>query len=175
MAADRTGLTVSFTSDLVDTEDFFGGDVLTFRGSDDVGATAKSNALDTASTLAITSTQASSALVVAVGDLEGNSGASRVWRTVNGVVPSAANSYEQIYVLDLGNSTYYGAYYPDAGDISAKTVGITNPTTPDYSIIAVEVKGTTDAGTSGPPTGVGKKVIIMGVRVIIMGSRVLFP
>lgn len=128
------------------------GHVLRFSGSDGVGASAKANASNTLPSLAITTTQANSALVVINLDWTGQSGATRTWRTVNGFTPTAGNGQERVYFTDGSNYTVYIAYYPDVGAVGSKTVGMTLPTAQKTSIIAVEVRGSAAAAaTSLPP------------------------
>lgn len=159
--ADTTeAMTVSFASTVKDggSDMWFGGNCLTFRDSDGVGATTKTNATTAAPTLNVTTTQDNSALVVVVGDWNATDGASRAWRAINSITPTAANGYERSYHRDSSNYGAYGAYYPDAGSIAVKAVGLTAPTM-KYSIATVEVKGT--AGT--PPADVVHAFSLMGV------------
>jgi hypothetical protein len=129
---------------------FWGWDALRFSGSDGIGASSKTNSTG-APSLSITTTQANSAIVVVVTDWNATDGASRVWRTVNGIAPTAGNGFERMYFRNTTNYAAYVAYYPDAGAAGAKTVGLSAPTTtPKYSIVAIEVLGS----SSTPPTSV---------------------
>lgn len=121
--------------------------VLTFSGSDGIGASSKGNSTGGPS-LAITTTAANSAILVIVADWNAVSGASRTWRTVNGITPTSGNGLEKTYFTDGSNYTVYAALYNDAGTAGLKTVGLSAPTGQKYTIIAVEVKGTTAAGGS---------------------------
>lgn len=120
---------------------FYGLNVLTFRASDGVGATAKTNVLSGAPSLSITTTQDNSAIVVVVLDWSAQDGTSRTWRTVNSITPTAGNGMERTYFRDAAAYTAYAAYYSDAGTAGAKTVGISAPGSQKYSIVALEVKG----------------------------------
>lgn len=131
----------------------WGGNVLTFRKSEGVGASAKGES-EGAPSLEITTTQDNSAVVVIVTDWNAKSG-TRTWRTVNGTTPTEANGFERTYVQDGSRYTVYAAYYPDVGASGAKTVGLTAPTGQKFSIIAVEVKGTKEGGTTYNDSGSG--------------------
>ncbi len=156
-AASTTSITVS-----ADWEGFPGGrewrglNVLVFRASDGIGASAQENGTDTGGTdepsLSITTTQANSAIVVANGDWNATDGASRTWRT------GAGTATEVTYFRDSSHYAAYGAYHADAGTAEAKTVGLSAPSGQKYSIVAVEVKGTASSSLTASP-GVGSLTI----------------
>jgi hypothetical protein len=125
-------MTVSFTCN---GTYYFGGNVFTFRGSDGVGASSKTNIASGAPTLNITTTQAKSAVVVTNGDWVPVDGASRTWRTGAGALT------EQTYSYVASNYTVYGGYHADAGAVGTYAVGLSAPTGQKYSIVAAEVKG----------------------------------
>lgn len=143
-----------------------------YRGSDGVGNT--NSIVDSATTntvISLVRSGDSSAVVVVMGD----------WNTVDDT-SATANPVSGGTVADLnggaagnlarvaGSATQYVASWTDQGAAGTTSYGIGSYTaTPKWAGIVVEVLGV------AAPTGVGKKVIIMGVRVIIMGSRVLFP
>src|ERR1043166_3044012 len=79
VATSTTSVTVTFTRNMAAV--LYGGNVLTFRGSDGVGASSKTNVASGAPTLNLTTTQANSAIVVVNGDWTATDGASRTWRT----------------------------------------------------------------------------------------------
>lgn len=137
-------------SDAGDGSHWWGYNVLRFSGSDGVGASAKTNSTG-GSSLGITTTQANSAIVVAVGDWNAVDGASRTWRTVNSTTPTAGNGFERTYFRDAAHYGVYIGYYPDAGAVGAKTVGLSAPTGQKYSIIAIEIKGSAAAGAPPVP------------------------
>lgn len=121
-----------------------------FSGSEGIGAAESAVVDDAAPTLNITTTQANSALFVIVGDWEANDGTTRTWNTVNGFTPTAGNGQELVYFRDSAAYAVYVAYYPDAGAVGVKTVGLSAPGGQDYTIAAVEIKG-----TAGPPPSPG--------------------
>jgi hypothetical protein len=125
-----------------------GGNALTFRGSDGVGASASTNTTG-APSLDITTTQANSALVVIVADWSVQDGSSRTWRTVNSITPTSGNGYELTYGVTTGYIVY-ACYYPDAGAIGTKTVGLSAPTGQTYTIAALEIKGTAGGSSNAP-------------------------
>lgn len=121
----------------------FGFTAVVFRGSDGFGASAKVNVLSGAPSLNVVTSGHNSGIVCINGDWNTLDGSSRVWRTVNGVAPTSGNGHELVYVL--GNSAFYAAKWPDAGGAGTKTVGMTAPMGQKYTILAVEVFGTTPA------------------------------
>lgn len=114
----------------------FGVNVLTFRASDGVGASSKTNVLSGAPTLNLTTTQADSAIAVFNADWTAADGASRTWRSGAGTLT------EQTYFRDSAHYTVYGGYHADADAIGVKAVGLSAPGSQRYSIVACEVKGT---------------------------------
>lgn len=143
LAGDRTGLTVTFT-----TVSFgmHGGNVLTYRGSDGVGASNKTNVSGAAPSLGLTTAQDNSAIIIANGDWNAADGTTRTWRTVNG---SAAT--EQSYLRDSAHYSAYVGRHIDAGTAGAKTVGLSAPSGQKYSIAAVEVKGSASGSQTITP------------------------
>ena len=129
------------------TGDWWGFAVLRFSGSAGIGATpaAEQETNNTAPSLTFTTTGDNSAIVVFVGDWNSADGASRVWRTVNSITPTAGNGFETTYARDAARYTVHIGYYPDAGAAGSKTVGLSAPTTMKASIVAVEVRGTAGA------------------------------
>ena len=103
-----------------------------------VGASAKANAESTVS-LDVTTTSDYSAVVVFNTDWNANDGSTRVWRTVNGVTPTAANLMEAAYGYVNGAYTAYAAFYPDSGTTGTKTVGLTDPGGQKFSLIGLEI------------------------------------
>ena len=145
-------MTVSFTdADGAGLGLFFGGGVINFRASDGVGDSAVTNVSSGAPSLAITTTQADSALVAVNGDWNAADGASRTWRTVNSITPTSGNGGERTYFRDSSRYTLYAAYWSDAGAIGSKTVGLSAPGSQKYSIAVVEIKG---AGAGATIVGV---------------------
>lgn len=172
-AAATQSNTATFTRGGSGSATLFGGIVLQFSGSDGVGASAKTNVASGAPSLSITTTQDNSAIVVFVLDWSAVDGASRTWRTVNSVTPTAANGLERSYFRDSAQYTVYSAYYSDAGTAGAKTVGLSAPGAQKYSIIAVEIKGTAAAATSPPPAQTGRipaALMAMSLAGIMAGN-----
>lgn len=130
----------------------WGYSILRFGGSDGVGVSNKANTSG-APTLALTTTQANSAIVVINSDWNAMDGTTRTWRTA-GVTPTLANGMERVYFRNSVAYSAYAAYYSDAGTAAAKTVGLSAPTGQKYSIAAIEIKGSAGAGPI-PFTGWG--------------------
>lgn len=130
------------------TSNVWGGNVLTFRGSSGVGASTKTNNDTGDATVALTTTQDNSVIVVYNGDFAAVDGATRTWATVNSITPTSGNGLEVTYFRSAADYTVYGAYYTDAGAAGSKTVGITDPDAQTFSIAAVEIKGTAGAGST---------------------------
>lgn len=146
IAASAASLTGTVTRVDAGNAKGFGANFLTFRGSDGVGASNKTNASG-APSLSLTTTQANSAIVVVVGDWNASDGTTRTWRTVNSITPSAGNGFEVTYYSDGSLYGLYIAYYPDVGAAGSKTVGLTVPSGQKYSIAAVEIKGAAGGGS----------------------------
>lgn len=123
----------------------WGFNCLRFSGSPGIGASSKTNITSGAPSLGITTTGDNSAIVVANADWTASDGASRTWRTVNGITPTSGNSLEVTYYRNSTTYTAYGAYWNDAGTAGAKTVGLSAPSAQKYSIVAVEVQGVTSS------------------------------
>jgi hypothetical protein len=118
----------------------FGGNVLVFRKSGGVGASAKTNVSSGAPTLDITTAKEHSAIVVASGDWNATNGSSRTWRTNAGALT------EQTYQFINGVWTVYGGLHADAGAAAKYAVGLSAPSGQKYSIVAVEVYGQESGG-----------------------------
>lgn len=114
-----------------------------FRHSDGFGASSKAQLAGGAPSLDLTTTQANSAVVVFNADWSAVDGASRVWRTVNGITPTSGNGLETTYGFGATAWTAYGAYYNNVGAVGTQTVGLSAPATQKYNIVAVEVLSTT--------------------------------
>lgn len=134
----------SFTLSLTDTgaTGWWGFNCLRFSGSAGVGASAKNNASG-APTLDIT-TQANSAIVVIVLDWNALDGTGHVWRTGAGVMT------EQTYFTGT-QYTVYAGFHADSGAAGLKTVGLTAPAGEKFSIIALEILGSSTTPVSDVP------------------------
>lgn len=123
---------------------FFGYNVLRFSGAT-IGTSTKTNVTGpSAPSLALTTTQDNSAVVMGCGDWTAADGASRIYRTVNSITPVAAGSGEDSYFRNTTNYATYVAHWSDCGTAGAQTYGLTTPSQ-RFSIINVEVKGTVAA------------------------------
>ena len=140
IATGNENLTVTFTG----TGGVFGGNVIRFSGSAGIGASNKAQGSSGSPSVSLTTTQANSAIVAICGD----------WNAVSGTqtFTNSGGAGNPTNLTDFpGNSTQYGvaiAYYPDAGAVGAKTIGMSAPTGQKWSIIAVEVLGSAAGATN---------------------------
>lgn len=116
---------------------------LVFRNSDGIGASSAANASSGNPAAAITTTQANSALVAFNADWNVVNGSSRTWNTINSITPTNGNGLERDYAFVSSHWTSYGAYWNDVGASGSKTVGLSAPAGQKWSIVGVEVKGST--------------------------------
>lgn len=135
----RTAMTVSQS---VSNSGPWGFTVFVYRNHDGLGALASARGASGASSpavnsstpyVALTTTQANSAVVFASTDWNEASG-SPTFRTTAGAVTS-----QTIYTAT--GSNMYMALHTDVGAVGSKTVGMTAPTGQKWTIVAVEVKG----------------------------------
>jgi hypothetical protein len=131
---------------------WWGANCLRFSGSTGIGASSKTNVASGAPSLGLTTSGDNSTIVCASSDWTAADGSSRTWRTVNGFTPSSGGGGEVTYFRDGTHYAAYAAYWPDAGTAGSKTVGISSPSGQKYSIVAVEVLGTSSSET---PISVG--------------------
>lgn len=117
----------------------WGFNALLFRGSEGIGEVKVARGSGEPS-MAITTKQENSALVVFNGDFAAKVGTTRTWRTGAGAFT------EQTFAEASGAYGVYGGFHASAAAAGAKTVGLTKPTGQTYTIFAVEVKGTTTGG-----------------------------
>jgi hypothetical protein len=123
---------------------------LVFRGSDGFGASNVGSGTSGGPSLGLTTTQADSAIVAISSDWNAADGASRTWRTVDGITPTLGNGLEKNYFRDSIHYATYAALWNGASAAAgAKTVGLSAPTGQKWSTVAVEVKGT--ASAQAPP------------------------
>lgn len=133
VAPSNETLTASFEA----SGDWFGGNIIRFSGSAGVGASNIAIGDTGNPSIDLTTTQANSAIVVIVTDWNANSGQQTFTNNFSGT-PTALTDYP-------GDAAHYGvaiAYFPDAGAIGSKTIGMSAPTGQKWTIIAIEVKGT---------------------------------
>lgn len=114
--------------------------VSVWRNHGGVGVSGKANVASGAPSLVLNAA-ANSALVAGNSDWNALDGASRTWRTVNGS-PITESSYGH----DPVHYTAYTGYRSDVGAAGNETVGLTAPAGQKYSIVGVEVLGTTGGG-----------------------------
>lgn len=138
VGATATGITVSVARATGSSQWSFG--VTVWRNHGGVGSSAKTNVSSGAPSLAISCSE-NSALAVGCDDWNAVDGTSRTWRTVNG---SAIT--ESLYFRNSATYTVYSGYRTDTGSAGSQTVGLSAPSGQKYSIVAVEVLGT----SSGP-------------------------
>lgn len=144
---------------------FWGFTVDQFRDSAGVGASSAASTFNAsgAPSLAITTEGDSSAIVAAVGDWNATDGASRTWRTVNSITPTAGNGGERGYFRDSSRYTEYDAYWSDAGIAGAKTVGLSAPSGQKYAISAVEVLGSAGSYSASSSSSLTATISAAGV------------
>jgi hypothetical protein len=150
-AASTTSITVSLTGTSGGGVDHYWGFVVhQYRDSDGVGASASQNnaVSGVAPSLALTTSQANSAISFVDGDWTASDGTTRTWRTINSITPTSGNGLETDYFRDSGGAHYtiYAGYWSDAGAAGSKTTGLSAPSTQRPTIVAIEIKG-----TAGPP------------------------
>lgn len=129
------------------------------RGSDGFDAASSSNngTGSGAPSWTLTTTTNNCLIVAVVVDWNAVDGASRTWRTVNGITPTAGNGFERSYVLSgTGALTYYVAYWPDVGAAGAKTLGLSTPNTMRWVGCSVSLKGA--AGIPNKLIGINQTV-----------------
>lgn len=156
-AATSTTLTVSCTRGGAGG-DHWGIGWYLHRNSAGVGASSKTNVSGGAPSLALTTGSANSAIINVVGDWNAIDGtSSRVWRTINSIVPSSGAGTEGLFLFDSTLATLYSARWTDAGAAGSKTTGLSAPAGQKYSIIAIEIlpSGATDVTVTDPAVGAG--------------------
>jgi len=119
------------------SEGWFGGGVVTFRGSDGVGPTATEIAQGSA-TLSLTTTRAHSAILIANGDWNAQAGP-YTWRDDAGPLE------ETSYFHDAGIYTAYAGVHPDVGPSGTYEVGLSAPVNQICALVAIEVFGAADS------------------------------
>lgn len=122
---------------------WYGYNLFRFSASNGIGNTAQGHVATSTAQVNVTTTQINSAVAVFIVDFTASDGTSRTW-----VTATASTLTEQTYFRDPAHYTVYGGFHADAGSIAAKTVGLSAPTSLTYSIVAVEVKGSSAA--TGP-------------------------
>lgn len=121
---------------------FFGGNASVWRGSDGLGTPVTATNASGAPSVAVTTGAVSSAILAFVADFNAADDTTRVWRTINGVTPTALGALEIDHAFLTAHYTLSGAVWDDVGSAAAKTAGQSTLATQKYSIIAMEIKGT---------------------------------
>jgi fibronectin-binding autotransporter adhesin len=148
----------------------FGFNVLRFSGCSGIGASNKTNAASGTPSLGLTASGDNSAIVCIDTDWNAADGASRAWRSINGITPTAGNGLEVTYSRNASRYTVYGAYWSDAGTAGSKTVGLTTPGQ-KYAIAAVEVLGVAGSSTvNGTATLASTSTLAGSAAVVCAGS-----
>lgn len=145
-ASSTTSFAVTFSRTGGSTSQKYGGGVYVFRAAS-IGNSSKTNTTG-APSLALSSSQANSAIVQINADWNAADGASRTWRTINSTTPTSGSGYEKAYYRDASQYVVYSAYWPDVGSTGSKTTGLSAPSGQQYAVIALEVKGAASAATS---------------------------
>jgi fibronectin-binding autotransporter adhesin len=149
---------------------WWGANCLRFSGGTGIGASSKTNIASGAPSLGLTTTADNSTIVCASSDWTAADGSSRTWRTVNGFTPAAGGTGEATYFRDGTHYAAYAAYWPDAGTAGSKTVGVSSPSGQKYSIIAVEVLGTSSSIVDGTATVAGAGVVTAAATIRHAGA-----
>lgn len=139
---------------------FAGMNVLTFRGSYGIGASAKANNASGAPTVSLTPIGVNSIIVMFAADWTALDGAARTYSTINGITPTASGALEFTYFRDAANYTVYGVYWNTTGAIAADAPGVTAPGAQKYSIVAVEVLGNSDVALKNRVSTLGQNKAI---------------
>lgn len=132
----------------------WGFTVLRFSGVSGIGAVGSGSAAGNNQSRAITTQADNSTLVFFANDWDAQSGSPHTYLAVNGFTPTSANGAETNFAFTSGKYTVYGARYPDAGLIGAKTVGLSTPTGTNFTTFALELKGTTGGGPPASMPGI---------------------
>lgn len=114
---------------------WWGANILQFTASNGVGTAASNRStISAAANLSLTTTQANSAIAIVLADFSATDPTAWTWQSVNGSGPTIQTSFR-----DSAHYSFVIGWYPDAGAIGAKTIGITQSF--QWAIAAIEVKG----------------------------------
>jgi hypothetical protein len=84
---------------------------------------------------------ANSAVVFAAADFNATDGATRTYRTINSITPTAGSALERAYQFAPGVYTVYSVYWNDVGAAGSQTVGMLTPDPQRWSCVVIEVQG----------------------------------
>lgn len=107
--------------------------VLRYQRHNGVGAVTKTNSTGSPS-LGITTTEDGSSIAYICADWNAVDGSGRTYRQINSLDP-----YEAEYLFDAGAATFYVGHHEMVGTAGSKTVGLSNPGSQTYAMIAVEI------------------------------------
>lgn len=139
-----------------------------WRDSDGFGVNTEEIDTSGAPSLDITTTEPHSALMGANSDWNAVDGASRVWRTINGITPTAGNGGEESYARNGSFAGFYTAHYTDVGPVGVKAFGLSSPGGQDAAIGVIEILGTA-GGAAGPNEGTAG--VALAIDVASSGAR----
>lgn len=122
--------------------------------------------------LSLTTTVANSAILVLALDWSAINGYSRLWNSIGGPTPNSMNvdKLELLYQVVSGHYTVYAGYYPDAGAVGAKALGITFPGAPGpggHTVVAIEL---VPAGGGAAPAIAAPRPKLIGVQAAAQRS-----
>jgi hypothetical protein len=137
--------TATLTGTNINNTVHYGFDIIAFTGQEGAGASAISAAAQANNpTISITTTQANSAIAIILADWGANPWPTRTWLQPGGIATFVETATAQTV---SGQYSTIGGYYPDAGVVGAKTIGLSAPTTGTWTLVAMEIKGI--SGISG--------------------------
>lgn len=127
----------------------------TWANSDGIGATTKTNVSSGAPSLGLTSLYSNSSAAAGWSDWNAVDGASRTWRTVNSITPTAGNGGERTYFRDSAHYATYVGHWTNVGAYGSKTLGASAPAGQKYAIVAAEILGhvPVDVTVTDTPSG----------------------
>lgn len=139
-APSASSQTFTMSISMAGTANNWGYTVLRFANINSVGASNKGTGTGTGPSVNVTTTSADSILVMGDSDFNA-SGTGATYRTGPGT-PT-----ETLHDTSGGGGTFWAAFYPDAGAIGAKTVGMTAPTQ-NWATVVVELTQTVAVGAA---------------------------
>jgi hypothetical protein len=114
---------------------YWGGGVLVYNNSEGFGSSEQTTGSGQP-LLNMATLQLDSALVTLVSDWNAMDGATRTWRTVNGLASTST-----LYERNAAFASFYVGRRDTTGPIGPETTGLTVPTGQKFQIVGVEVRG----------------------------------
>lgn len=111
------------------------------------GNSATANASTGAAAVNLTPNHKNSVAFCMVGDWNASSVTTRTWKTINSFTPTAGNGKEITAQQDSGQYSSYAAWWTSMGAPAVNSVGMSAPTNPKWTIVALEVAGVPTAST----------------------------